>query len=161
MFSVCDLLIGAAGIRLMRKYKKVRNIPDIVYVKKNLAFGGITSYEELKKIGINSVLDLRVERPNEIIDDIKLEYMKIGIPDGSIPNELQINQIYKIVKEEKEGKTVFIHCNLGRGRATLVTLLYLLKDGVSWEMALKKIKKRKFVYLNKKQLEFLKKIYDR
>jgi len=67
--------------------------------------------------------------------------------------------IHKIINErEKQGKTVFIHCNLGRGRATLMTMSYLLKQDLDWDTALKKIRKRRFVYLNKKQWNFLEKL---
>jgi len=159
MFSIFDLVIGAVGIRLMRKYKKIRNIPDIVYVKKNLAFGGVTSYSELIKLKIDSVIDLRAETPIKNIENNLIEYHKIGFLDGDVPTFSQIDMVHKIINEgEKQGKTVFIHCNLGRGRATLMTMSYLLKQDLDWNGALKKIKKRRFVYLNKKQWSFLEKL---
>jgi len=157
MFTKIDLIIGAIGIRLSRKFKKIRNQPDVVFVKENLAFGGYTPYEELKKYKINTIIDLRIETPSPDIDYEFVEYHKIGIVDGSVPNNSQINQIHKIISEkETQRKAVFIHCNLGRGRATLVTMSYLLRDGFDWSSAWKKVKQRRFVYLNKKQIEFLK-----
>jgi protein-tyrosine phosphatase len=60
------------------------------------------------------------------------------------------------MKKKEQG--VFIHCNLGRGRATLTTFSYLLKVGIEWEDALRTIKRRRFVYLNRKQINFLKEI---
>jgi len=159
MFTLFDLAIGAVGIRISRKYKKIRNIPDIVYVKKNLAFGGVTSYGELVKLKIDSVIDLRAETPIENIENNLIEYKKIGFLDGDVPTFSQIDMIHKIINErEKQGKTVFIHCNLGRGRATLMTMSYLLKQGLDLDTALKKIRKRRFVYLNKKQWSFLEKL---
>jgi len=159
MFTLFDLAIGAVGIRISRRYKKIRNIPDIVYVKKNLAFGGVTSYSELIKLKIDSVIDLRAETPVENIENNLIECHKIGLLDGDIPTLSQIDMIHKIINDsEKLGKTVFIHCNLGRGRATLVTMSYLLKQDFDWDTALKKIKKRRFVYLNKKQWSFLEKL---
>ena len=161
LFSKIDLIVGAVGIRLSRQFKKIRNRPDVIYVKDNLAFGGYTPYEELQKLKIDTIIDLRIETPTERIDDEIFEYHKIGIVDGGIPTKSQINQIHKIISEkESQGKTTFIHCNLGRGRATLTTLSYLLKDGNDWKTALKIIRKRKFVYLNKKQLNFLKNWYN-
>jgi len=157
MFSKIDLIVGAIGIRLARKFKKIRNQSDIVFVKKNLAFGGFTSYEELKKLKINTIIDLRIESPSPEIDNEFFEYFKIGIVDGSIPTESQIIQIHQIISEkETQGKAIFIHCNLGRGRATLATMSYLLRDGFDWASAWKKVKQRRFIYLNKKQIEFLK-----
>jgi len=40
-----------------------------------------------------------------------------------------------------------------------VAMSFLLKEGLDWKIALKKIKKRRFVYLNKKQMNFLEKFY--
>jgi len=156
MFSIIDLVVGAIGIRITRKYKKISEIPDVVFVKENLAFGGITSYNQLSKFKIDFIMDLRLECPDEIIDKKLFGYEKIGIPDGGIPTPAQINQIEKIVKEKLKSKqSIFIHCNLGRGRATLVTLLFLLHENIKLEDGLKMVKKRRFVYLNKNQFSFL------
>lgn len=161
MFSKIDLLVGAIGIRFSRKLKKIRNQPDVVFVKENLAFGGFTPYEELQKLKINTIIDLRLETPLEKIENKIFEYHKIGIVDGSVPTKVQIDQLHNIIREnESQGKTIFIHCNLGRGRATLTTLSYLLSDGLDWESALIKVRQRRFVYLNKKQFIFLKKHWN-
>ena len=109
MFSKIDLLVGAVGIRISRKFKKIRKFPDIVFVKENLAFGGYTPYEELKKLKINTIIDLRIETPSPDIDYEFIEYHKIGIVDGSVPNNSQITQIHKIISEkETQGKAIFI-----------------------------------------------------
>jgi len=156
MFSKIDLVIGAVGIRLMRKNKKMRKIPDVVFVKKNLAFGGKTPYEGLLGLNIKTVIDLREEAMNEIKENELVQYYKFKLIDGGIPTKSQIIRIHEIVEEnEKKDEGVFIHCNLGRGRATLTIFSYLLKNGIDWETASKIIRKRKFVYLNKKQIEFL------
>jgi len=91
-----------------------------------------------------------------------LEYHKIGFQDGSIPSDLQIVQIHEIINgSEKLNKNTFVHCNLGRGRATLAIMSYLLKEGFDWKIALKKIRKRRFIYLNKKQVNFLEKRWNK
>ena len=160
MFSKLDLLIGAAGIRLVRKYRNFRKIPDIVFVKKNLAFGGYTPYDDLKKLKIDFVLDLREEKPKPTSSNM-IDYQKIGIPDGKIPEKFQIKEIISILQDKLDaGRTVFIHCNLGRGRATLITLLYLIHDGMDQSSALKLVRKRPFVYLNRTQLNFIKNFSD-
>jgi len=158
MFSIFDLVIGAVGIRLMRKYKKIRNIPDIVFVTDNLAFGGVTHYNKMLKSKIDIIIDLRLETAHENVDSDSFEYHKIGFTDGSDPTDSQINEINELINDgKKRGKTIFVHCNLGRGRATLATMSYLLNNGYNWKTALRKIRARRFVYLNKKQWDFLKK----
>jgi len=152
MFSIFDLAIGAVGIRLMRKYKKIRNIPDLVFVTDNLAFGGVTPYNKILKSKIDIIIDLRAEATQENVDNNSLEYHKMGFKEGSVPTDSLISQIHKLINDgKKRDKTIFVHCNLGRGRATLTTMSYLLKYGCDWETALKKIRTRRFVYLNKKQ----------
>jgi len=156
-FQKHDLIIGAIGIRLMRKLKQRRNEADVVFIDKNLTFGGITNYEKLSKSGITAILDLREEEPDEKTNRLNLKYLKIGIPDGSIPTSNQISKIIKWVKERRDNNDiVFIHCNLGRGRATLVTILCQISEGMSFEQAITLVKKRRFVYLNKNQLKCVK-----
>lgn len=157
MLNIIDLMIGAIGIRLVRKYKKMRKIPDVNFVRKNLSFGGKTPYERLLSLNIKTVIDLRAEKMNENMENELVQYHKFELIDGGVPTKSQISRIHEIIEEnEKKEQGVFIHCNLGRGRATLTTFSYLLKIGIEWEDALKIIKKRKFVYLNKKQISFLK-----
>ena len=78
LFSIIDLRFGAIGIRLVRKYRKIRNIPDVVFVRENLAFGGFTKYSELPKMKINSIIDLREEVPAENAEN-EIDYNKIGL----------------------------------------------------------------------------------
>jgi len=156
-FQKQDLIIGAIGIRLMRKLKQRRGEVDVVFVDKNLSFGGKTNYEKLHRNGITAILDLQEEESNEKTDHLNLRYLKIGIPDGGVPTSNQIQDIIKWVKERREkNDVVFLHCNLGRGRATLATLLCLISDGMSLDKAIKLVKKRKYVYLNKNQLKCVK-----
>lgn len=157
LFSPLDLVIGAIGIRLIRRYRKMASIPDIIFVQKNLAFGGMTCYERLRKLGINTIIDLRIEVSDQVQNDHSLAYHKIGIIDGSIPSIAQVNEVLEIINYNiGKKKKIFIHCNLGRGRAALITALFLLKDGMDLESTLKIVKKRKFIYLNNTQLNFLK-----
>lgn len=141
-------------------YKKIRNIPDIVFVKENLGFGGATSYSELEKLGFTAILDLRNEVIESPVENKSIKYKKIGIVDGKAPSKSQISQIISWMTESlNSGEKVFVHCNLGRGRATLVVSLYLLSKGETLDSALRLVKKRRFVYLNKFQLNCLKKIF--
>ena len=156
-FSKLDLIVGAFGIRAIRKYRSFCNSPDMEFVKENLSFGGFTSYSELEKKGITAILDLRAEVPEEKIFKSKLRYKKIRVTDSGIPSSSQITQIIDWIRGYLDSKEkVFVHCNLGRGRASLAIALYFIHEGFSLESSLKIIKKRKFIYLNKKQLDFLK-----
>lgn len=156
MFSKVNLITGAIGIRLTRFFKIITKKPDVVFVNEQLGFGGYTDYEKLTELGITSILDLRNETKTPHVNN-RFSYYKIGIPDGHIPTEEQIFQIRNWIKKKIVlGETIFIHCNLGRGRATLITSLYLGFEGKDFKTIMKLIKKRKFVYLNEIQLKCLK-----
>jgi len=160
--SVIDLIKGAFGIRVLRKYRSLLNLPDMVFVSENLAFGGFTSYSKLEKKGITTILDLRAETLEEKIDNEKLKYKKIRILDSGIPTYTEIYEIVNWIKDSIDlDEKVFVHCNLGRGRASLVIAIYSIYEGKSLQSALNIIKKRRFTYLNQKQLNFLKNYYER
>jgi len=153
-----DWLLGGIGIRISRVYKKLRNKPDIVFVTENLGFGGKTSYDGLSKNGITAILDLRLEKPNENIFDQSLEYKKIAIKNEYVPTDLQVQEITKWIDEKiNSGKKVFIHCQLGRGRAALITAMYLLSTGLSHDTVMNLIQKRKYIYFNNRQYNCFKK----
>jgi protein-tyrosine phosphatase len=109
MLNTIDLMIGAVGIRLIRKYKKMRKIPDVIFVRKNLAYGGKTPYKELLNLNIKTVIDLRAEKINQNKENELVQYHKFQIIDGGIPTKSQISRIHKIIEENEKKRTRSIH----------------------------------------------------
>jgi len=159
MFGTIDHVTGAIGVRVRRLYLGVRKKPDISFLNKNLGVGGVCKIEDLTKVGIQSILDLRQETedsPNEL-EKYNIKYLQIKIPDRNIPTLIDIkNGIEWISLNLEQNKKVFVHCNLGRGRGPLLVILYLISKGQDKDEAIKYVKKiRRYSYLNKNQLRLI------
>ena len=159
MFSTFDHVTGAIGVRVRRYYFGVRKRPDISFLNKNLGVGGACKIEDLEKVGIQSILDLRQEtedNPHEL-EKYNIKYLQIKIADRSIPTISEIKKgIEWIALNIEQKKKVFVHCNLGRGRGPLLVILYLISKGQDKDEAIKYVKKiRKYAFLNKNQLNLI------
>ena len=159
MFGTIDHVSGAIGVRVRRFYLSVRKKPDISFLDSNLGVGGACNLEDLSKEGIQSILDLRQEtedNPYEL-EKYNLKYLRIKIPDRSIPTLSEIKSgVEWIALNIEQNKKVFVHCNLGRGRGPLFVILYLISKGQNKDEAIKYIKKiRRHSYLNKNQLKLI------
>ena len=159
MFNTLDHVTGAAGVRIRRFYLSVNNNPDISFLNPNLGVGGASNIETLAKKGIQSILDLRDEtedNPDEL-KKYKINYLRIKIPDRSIPSLSDAKKGTDWIKSNiEQNNKVFIHCNLGRGRGPLFAILYLISQGKDKDEAIKYVKKiRKYAFLNKNQLNLI------
>ncbi|MGB9758396.1 MAG: protein-tyrosine phosphatase family protein [Thermoproteota archaeon] len=161
MFSLLDLVYGAALVRIERTIKRIKKEPDIVFLTSNLAIGGYTDYSLL--VGkVDCILDLREEATSleDFAKKLGFEYLKVGIKDGGAPTLEQANFIVSWIEDKlKSNKRVFVHCNLGRGRAPLVACIFLSSKGFSLNDCLNLVKhKRKYVYFNHEQLKTLRQL---
>jgi protein-tyrosine phosphatase len=159
MFGTFDHLSGAFRVRLRRYVLNLRGKPDISFINPNLGVGGVSSVKSLQKCGIQAVLDLRLEDkddPKEI-QKHSMEYMSIEIPDRGTPDfEYAIRATIWMKSNIDQGKKVFVHCNLGRGRGPLLTVTYLVSQGVKCDEAIKIVKTiRPYSFFNKKQLQWI------
>ena len=87
MFNKVDHASGAARVRIHRFFLGIKKNPDMSFLEENLGVGGASDIEGLAKSGIKSILDLRDEiedNPDEI-KKYKINYLRIKIPDRSIP----------------------------------------------------------------------------
>lgn len=159
MFSIIDHLYGAVDVRLNRFFLKIFHKPDATFLDSNIYLGGVNKIPILSKFGITAILDLREEaNDSEIeLDKYSISYLRIKIKDRSFPSEEQTLQAINWIKSMlQENKKIFVHCNLGRGRAPLISCAYFLSTGKSSSDSVSMIKsKRRYVFLNKIQLKFL------
>jgi len=164
MFNTLDHVTGAVGVRIRRLFLSVKKKPDISFLESNLGIGGACNIEALAKTGIQSILDLREETEDNPSDLKKynINYQRIKIPDRSVPALSDAKNCIKWIKLNlDQGKNVFIHCNLGRGRAPLMGILYLISIGKDKDEAIQYVKKiRRHAYLNKNQLDLIKEFQD-
>ena len=149
---------GALGVRVRRFRLKREGMPDVSFINDNLALGGVSDIENLARIGIRCVLDLRKEAQDDLekIQVHSMNYLRMEVNDRGVPSINQAVEAIKWIKSHTANNKVFIHCNLGRGRAPTVAVLYLIHEGMRSEEAIKTIKKvRKYSYFNKTQLKMI------
>jgi len=141
-FNILDKVLGFIGNRVRRMVRK----PDIDWITRYLAVGGeikeIPGYEESIW-----VIDLITNDP---------------IPEGKYPLHGYVDAIVDLIEKiRNKGKKVFVHCRVGRGRAPLVVICYLMKyHCMSLDTAINKVRRRRpFTYLNKEQMRFVEDYY--
>ena len=159
-FSKFDHIIGAINVRIHRFIQLLLNRPDISIVTTNLFIGGVNKIEILNKIKINAIVDLRKETYDDY-DELKkysIDYLRVRIPDHGVPSIEEAKMVLRWINSNLEKKRrVFIHCNLGRGRAPLIACIYFVKQGKNKLEAVQLIKNiRSYTYFNSKQLEWIK-----
>lgn len=159
LFNNFDHLYGAYRVRIQRIYCKIRKKPDISTITNFISIGGSTTIEGLSKKGISAIVDLRNEDMDDPIqlEKYSIDYLRVGLMDRGIPTKTQTKEIMNWIHEKiNRGNKVFIHCNLGRGRAPTMACLYLISEGMTSSDSISLVKKnRRYTYFNKRQLEFI------
>ncbi|MGZ9899942.1 diacylglycerol kinase family protein [Shewanella gaetbuli] len=119
----------------------------------------------LKEQNVTAVLDVTAEF--DALDltllDENIDYLNIPVLDHSVPTVAQLNQAVNwLYRQQREGKSVVVHCALGRGRSVLVLASYLAcrRPSLSLETILKSINDiRSTAGLNRWQLAKLAKLH--
>ena len=155
-FDIISLVFGAILARFLRFASLVHLLPNINRASHRLWVGGENHPCFILSEGFDAVVDLRIRRSKTyetFMKKFKIKYLKRGIPNGlgMPPKDLQ-NIVEWVFARVKGGEKVLIHCSLGRGRACLVAVAYLVYLGMDLEYAIMTVKKKRPVtYLNKRQ----------
>ncbi|REG86658.1 diacylglycerol kinase family protein [Marinomonas pollencensis] len=119
----------------------------------------------LKSENIGAILDVTAEFTslNWVSHQQDVDYLNIPVLDHSIPSNVQIYKALNwIHTHRKNGRSVMIHCALGRGRSVFVMAAYLLSQNptASPDDIMQKIRAiRQTARLNKRQFKALKRAY--
>jgi protein-tyrosine phosphatase len=158
-FNKYDHITGAINVRLHRFFLHLVGKSDVSFIQPNLFVGGANKISTLSKEGFNAILDLRDDKeddPHEL-EKHSIDYLRIKIPDRNVPS---VGEAYKAISWIKsnleKGKKTLVHCNLGRGRASLIVSTYLISQGMPEIDIVRLLKEnRKYVFLNSKQLKWI------
>lgn len=110
-------------------------------VTPNLWLGGAPTYgrdfDELLRLGITAVVDMRAERPGEpaFFHEHDIAHRQYRVPDVTVPGEdVLTDAVDWITARIAEGRTVLIHCAKGRGRSATVLAAYLMDtEGMTFD----------------------------
>jgi protein tyrosine/serine phosphatase len=82
-------------------------------------------FESLKALGIQTVIDLTDNTPEEkgYVEAQGMRYVNIAIPDKQDPSDAQIQQFLKLVDDPSTGK-FYVHCAGGRHRTGVMGAVY-------------------------------------
>ena len=152
-----DHISGAVKVRFHRK--TLGRIPDSSIINQNLSVGGVSKIEYLAREGVKAIVDVRAEASDEPSDlkKFEMDYIRLEVYDRGVPTfDKAISTTTWIKNHIKNGNKVFVHCNLGRGRGPLVTVLYLISEGMKTDEAIETVKNaRPYCYFNTKQLDMI------
>jgi len=82
-------------------------------------------FQALKDLGINTIIDLTDNTPEErgYAEAAGLKYVNIAIPDKKDPSDAQVAQFLKIANDPGTGK-FYVHCAGGRHRTGVMGAIY-------------------------------------
>ena len=165
MFGTFDHLNGAWKVRLRRFLFSLQGKPDISFIYPNLGVGGVSSVKGLWECGIKAILDLRDGSQDDPIELEKysIDYMNLKIPNRGTPDLEHATKAVNWIKSNiDQDKKVFVHCNLGRGRGPLLTVMYLISQGMKSDDAIVHVKNiRPYSFFNRKQLHWISELEKR
>ena len=115
-------------------YERVLGHAWFSQVTDRLWLGGAPSYErdyqEILRLGITAVLDMRAERQadRDFFDAHGITHRQLHVPDVTVPDEPTITTgVAWIAAQVADDRTVLVHCAKGRGRSATVLAAYLMQ----------------------------------
>jgi|GEM_PF-306757 len=133
----------------------IRSLRGIILRSKPSKFNGILfgpslPYKKLVKWNIKAVIDLREEHEKStVIIPSTIDYYSFPIKDDSSLDPDSFNKLVSLIEKLLKKGNIYIHCRLGRGRAPMVVVTYLISKGLPLEKAYLTVYSiRPYTYLN-------------
>jgi predicted ATP-grasp superfamily ATP-dependent carboligase len=129
----------------------------------NIFFGPAMPYKKILRRNITAIIDLReeLEKTSTTLNN-KIRLYNFPIKDDSAPDLKSFFSIISIIDKlvEVKKEKVYIHCRLGRGRAPMVVIAYLISKKVPINEAYTMVyDARPYAYLNLIQKEAIYNFY--
>src|SRR5919106_4002467 len=101
-------------------------------------------FEDLKRLGVKTIVDLRKDRLEQASDWARaagLKYVNIPLTTKKAATEDQTNEFLKLVNDPVN-QPVYVHCKGGRHRTGQMTAIFrITNDGWNSDQAYKEMKK--------------------
>jgi protein tyrosine/serine phosphatase len=131
----------------------IPGIKDAGKVDEFLYRGGQPSergLEELKKLGVNTIIDLRGEWPWEVSTErrraqsLGMHFVNMPGNGWSAPSDQQVAEFFEMVRERPR-KRIFVHCWLGGDRSGVFIAVYRIAfEGWTPEAAIREMREYHF-----------------
>jgi len=155
-----DLMVGAVLARVYKTLSLLQLRPNMNRISLNVWIGGVNHPNFIIDEGFDAVVDLREKKDDKYTSRLQksgIECLNRPIPDGAglSPRDL-LDAVECIAARVRTGAKVLIHCDLGRGRAALVAISYLVYTGLDPSTAFRLAKEnRRVTYVNNQQRDSL------
>jgi atypical dual specificity phosphatase len=134
-----------------------------VHPERRLNFGGaLTAYEDelsqLYSAGVRAVVSLlNIPTDAGVYESAGFAFLCLPVPDGAAPTMEQALEFVRFVIEQREiQRPVAVHCEAGLGRTGTMLAVYLIAQGQSAEMAIRRIREvEKAAVETSRQIQFL------
>ena len=141
------------GAPVHGNHLRAKGIPTFGEVSAKLYRGGVPSaagMEELRKKGIDVVVDLRGQNKDEEARATQLGMKYVAIPSHCpFPSDKPFAKFLQVV-EDNPGKKVFVHCRLGDDRTGMAVAAYrMAEQGWSADEAMKEMQSFGFTRLHR------------
>jgi len=142
--------------RMMHAFRRCfsrRNISRL----NGILFGPALPYERLIGLGVKSIIDLREDHEKgRVIVLNGINYYSFPIKDDSSLEPTSFHNLVSLLDKCLQEGNVYVHCRLGRGRAPMVIIAYLISKGLPLEAAYQAVYKvRPYAHLNLTQKKSL------
>ena len=150
----------ARWLRLL--FHRGGRLPDLDWITTNLCVSGALNpwhIEELARIGIGAVVDLREEGKDdeELMAQHDIRFLHLPVRDRWPPSQSQMTQgaDWVLTQMEQQRKTL-VHCKEGIGRSAALACCVLMRQGHDLTSAVRLVRARRWgVALNRRHLEGL------
>jgi putative hydrolase of the HAD superfamily len=122
---------------------------DVDWVALDLAVGSRidpNNVPRIRAMGIDAVVDLRAEESDDpnLLRQHGLSFLHLPITDCDPLTHDQMHEGSNwIARERREGRTVLVHCQHGRGRSVVLLAAVLIDEGLSATAAIERIRSRR------------------
>jgi protein tyrosine/serine phosphatase len=133
LFGVISLVFASSISALSQEVEKASlanvNIKNFGQMDDRFFRGGQpkeNQYEQLKALGVTTVVDLRNDPKDyakSAIEALGMKYVNIPMSDKDYPPAAQIDQFLKLVDDPSTGK-FYVHCAGGRHRTGILGAVY-------------------------------------
>lgn len=113
-----------------------RKTPTFAELEPGLFIGRRLNNAEAEQIAVTAVLDLTAEY-DECEVFLQKNYLNVPILDLTLPSLKQLQHGLAFLQENPN---CYVHCSLGRGRAGLIAVAYLIKQGLAVEEAIDRVR---------------------